>query len=153
MARICLEAQSATNQYVFFNSIKKMQAIPMSVEEAVCSSAVNSVYQTKAKVLIVLSNSGKSARLVAKYRPNCPIICVTTRLMTCRQLCVTQGVESVFYDAEKNGRDDEKEKRVQVGVTHAKQLKYVKAGDYAVVIHADHKVKGYANQTRVVLVQ
>lgn len=153
MARICLEAQSATNEYVFFNSIKKLQAIPMSVEEAVCSSAVNSVYETKSKALVVLSNSGKSARLVAKYRPNCPIVCVTTRLMTCRQLNVTQGVESVFFDTDKLGHDEEKEGRVSTGVDYAKSKGYVKAGDMVVVVHADHKVKGYANQTRILLVE
>lgn len=153
MARICVEAQSATNEYVFFNSIKKMQPIPMRIEEAVCSSAVNSAYETKASVLIVLSNSGKSARLVAKYRPNCPIVCVTTRQKTCRQLCVTIGVESVFYDAEKNGEDTGKENRVHMGVEYSKRQGYVAVDDIAVVVHADHNVKGYANQTRILHIQ
>ncbi|CAJ1035733.1 Pyruvate kinase, alpha/beta domain containing protein, putative [Leishmania lindenbergi] len=92
----------------------------MSVEEAVCSSAVNSVYETKAKALVVLSNTGRSARLVAKYRPNCPIVCVTTRLQTCRQLNITQGVESVFFDADSLGHDEGKEDRVATGVEFAK---------------------------------
>ncbi|KAG5491880.1 hypothetical protein GH5_00770 [Leishmania sp. Ghana 2012 LV757] len=153
MARICLEAQSAVNEYVFFNSIKKLQPIPMSAEEAVCSSAVNSVYETKARVLVVLSNTGRSARLVAKYRPACPIVCVTTRLQTCRQLNITQGVESVFFDTDKLGHDEGKEARVATGVAFAKSKGYVRSGDYCVVIHADHKVKGYANQTRIVLIE
>ncbi|KPA85838.1 pyruvate kinase [Leptomonas pyrrhocoris] len=152
MARICLEAQSAMNEYVFFNSIKKLQTIPMSAEEAVCSSAVNSVYETKAKVMVVLSNTGRSARLVAKYRPNCPIVCVTTRLQTCRQLNVTQSVESVFFDADKLGHDEGKEDRVSLGVAYAKSKGYVQPGDFCVAIHADHRVKGYANQTRILLV-
>lgn len=153
MARICLEAQSATNSYVFFNSIKKLQPIPMRAEEAVCSSAVNSVYETKAKALLVLSNSGNSARLICKYRPNCPVVCVTTKLRTCRQLNITQGVESTFYDAEHLGKDDDKEKRVSVGVEYAKKKGYVAAGDLCVVVHADLKTKGYANQTRIIVVE
>ncbi|RNF07720.1 pyruvate kinase [Trypanosoma conorhini] len=152
MARICLEAQSATNQAVTFNSIKKMQTIPMSPEEAVCSSAVNSVYEVRAKVLLVLSNSGRSARLASKYRPNCPIVCATTRMRTCRQLTITRSVEPVFYDAERHGDDESKEKRVQLGVEYAKKRGYVVPGDLAVVVHADHKVKGYPNQTRIVYV-
>jgi pyruvate kinase len=136
MARICLEAQSAVNEYVFFNSIKKLQPIPMSVEEAVCSSAVNSVYETKAKVMVVLSNTGRSARLVAKYRPNCPIVCVTTRLQTCRQLNITQGVESVFFDADKLGHDEGKEDRVSMGVNYAKSRGYVEPGQLVVVLTA-----------------
>lgn len=152
MARICVEAQSATNQVVMFNSIKNMQKIPMSPMEAVCISAVNSVYVVKAKVLLVLSNSGRSARLVSKYRPDCPIICVTTRMRTCRQLTITRSVESVFYDIERLGEDENKEKRVQLGVECAKKKGYVVAGDVMVVVHADHNVKGYPNQTRILYV-
>ncbi|EPY23633.1 pyruvate kinase [Strigomonas culicis] len=152
MARICVEAQSATNEYVLFDSIKKLQKIPMSPEEAVCSSAVNSAYEVEAKALIVLSNSGKSARLVAKYRPACPIVCVATRMTTCRQLNITQGVDSVFFDAEKQGDDQDKEGRVSTGINYAKMKGFVSSGNRVVVIHADHKVKGYANQTRIVTV-
>ncbi|KEG11772.1 pyruvate kinase 2 [Trypanosoma grayi] len=152
MARICVEAQSATNQFVMFNSIKCMQKIPMSPEEAVCCSAVNSVYEVRAKVLLVLSNSGRSARLTSKYRPDCPIICVTTRMRTCRQLNVTRSVESVFYDAERCGADEDKENRVQLGVESAKKKGYVVPGDIVVAVHADHKVKGYPNQTRIIYV-
>ncbi|KAF5225748.1 putative pyruvate kinase 2 [Trypanosoma cruzi] len=152
MARICLEAQSATNQAVMFNSIKKMQKIPMSPEEAVCSSAVNSVYEVRAKALLVLSNSGRSARLASKYRPDCPIICATTRMRTCRQLTITRSVDAVFYDAERYGEDENKEKRVQLGVDCARKKGYVVPGDLMVVVHADHKVKGYPNQTRIVYV-
>ncbi|RNF07498.1 pyruvate kinase [Trypanosoma rangeli] len=152
MARICVEAQSATNQAVTFNSIKKMQKLPMSPEDAVCSSAVNSVYEVRAKVLLVLSNSGRSARLASKYRPNCPIVCATTRMRTCRQLTITRSVEPVFYDAERYGDDESKEKRVQLGVEWAKKRGYVAPGDLMVVVHADHKVKGYPNQTRIIYV-
>ncbi|KAH9589292.1 Pyruvate kinase [Trypanosoma melophagium] len=152
MARICVVAQSATNQYVAFNSIKNMQKLPMSPEEAVCSSAVNSAYEVEAKALLVLSNSGRSARLASKYRPKCPIICATTRMRTCRQLSITQSIESVFYDAERFGADNDKENRVQLGVEFAKKKGYVVPGDVMVVVHADHKVKGYPNQTRIIYV-
>ncbi|CCW64789.1 unnamed protein product [Phytomonas sp. EM1] len=152
MARICLEAQSATNHYVTFNSIKELQRIPMKVEEAVCSSAVNSAYEVQAKMMLVLSNTGKSARLIAKYHPACQIICVTSRLQTCRQLTITYGIESVFFDTEKFSEDVDKEKRVETGIEFAKKMSYVKEGDYIVVVHADHLVKGYANQTRIMLI-
>ncbi|CCW68791.1 unnamed protein product [Phytomonas sp. Hart1] len=151
MARICLEAQSATNHYATFSSIKELQRIPMKVEEAVCTSAVNSAYEVQAKMLLVLSNTGKTARLIAKYRPDCPIVCVTSRLRTCRQLNITKAVQSVLFDTEKFS-DVDKEKRVDLGIEFGKKMSYVKEGDYIVVVHADHQVKGYANQTRIMLV-
>ncbi|KAG8342385.1 Pyruvate kinase 1 [Trypanosoma vivax] len=153
MARICVEAQSATHDSVMFNSIKNLQKIPMLPEEAVCSSAVSSAFEVQAKALLVLSNSGRSARLVSKYRPNCPIICATTRLQTCRQLNITRSVESVLYDAERHGPDSDKEKRVQLGMEWIKKKGYAVPGDVMVVVHADHVVKGYPNQTRIVYVK
>ncbi|SCU68101.1 pyruvate kinase 1 [Trypanosoma equiperdum] len=150
MARICVEAQSATHDTVMFNSIKNLQKIPMCPEEAVCSSAVASAFEVQAKAMLVLSNTGRSARLISKYRPNCPIICVTTRLQTCRQLNVTRSVVSVFYDAAKSGEDKDKEKRVKLGLDFAKKEKYASTGDVVVVVHADHSVKGYPNQTRLI---
>ncbi|KAG5506972.1 hypothetical protein JIQ42_07692 [Leishmania sp. Namibia] len=149
MARICLEAQSAVNEYVFFNSIKKLQPIPMSAEEAVCSSAVNSVYETKARVLVVLSNTGRSARLVAKYRPACPIVCVTTRLQTCRQLNITQGVESVFFDTDKLVHDEGKEARVATGVAFAKSKGYTRYGS-GIVLDDQPPEKASSDEKRII---
>ena len=38
-----------------------------------------------------------SARLISKYRPSCPIICVTRNEQTSRQLHLSRGVYPVHY--------------------------------------------------------
>lgn len=153
MARICCEAQSATRNNVMFNSIKHMQTIPMIPEEAVCSSAVNTSFEIQAKAIIVLSNTGRSARLLSKYRPDCPIFCASQTREICRSLTVVRSVVPVYYDIDKLGDDEDREKRVWLCIEHAKEIGLLTAGDLAVAVHADAKTKGFANQSRVIVVK
>lgn len=153
MARICCEAQSATRNTVMFNSIKHMQTIPMIPEEAICSSAVNTTFEIEAKALVVLSNTGRSARLLSKYRPDCPIFCASQTREVCRSLTLVRSVVPVFYDTEKLGEDEDREKRVWLCIQHAKEVGLLAVGDLVVAVHADAKTKGFANQSRVVVVK
>jgi pyruvate kinase len=152
MARICCEAQNAQRNTVIFNSIKHLQSIPMTPEEAVCSSAVNTAYEVQAKAIAVLSNSGRSAQLLSKYRPDCPIFCASQLTHICRQLCIVRGTIPVFYDVEALGDDPTRDKRVELCIQSAKEAGCVRAGDLMIAVHADLHTKGYANQSRVIQV-
>ena len=57
----------------------------MSRAESVASSAVKTAFDLKAKMLIVLTESGATARLVAKYRPNMPLLVITDNAQNARQ--------------------------------------------------------------------
>lgn len=153
MARICCEAQSANRNTVMFNAIKHMQTIPMIPEEAICSSAVNTTFEIEAKALVVLSNTGRSARLLSKYRPDCPIFCASQTRDVCRSLTLVRSVVPVFYDTEKLGEDEDREKRVWLCIEHAKEVGLLSSGDLVVAVHADARTKGFANQSRVIVVK
>jgi len=152
MSRICCEAQATTRDSVFFWSIKELQNVPMAAEESICSSAVNTVLEVGAKALIVLSNTGRSARLLAKYRPNCQIYCATERKEVARALCAVRSVIPCFFDNEVNGTDPDREKRVAFAIEQAKKDGVLAEGDCVVAVHADLNTKGFANQTRVLRV-
>lgn len=153
MARICLEAQNATWNQAMFENIKNMQAVPMSPEESICASAVNAVSELQAKAVIVLTNTGRSGRLVAKYRPAVPILCASQDPDVCRALAVVRGTVPVYYNTDILGDDPDKEKRVALAIKVAKRLGVVVTGDLVVTVHADHKTKGFANQTRAIFVE
>ena len=52
-----------------FNQITKYTLKPYSSSEAVCCAAVKTADDIKANLIIVITESGVTARLVAKYRP------------------------------------------------------------------------------------
>lgn len=153
MSRICLEAQNATWNMAMFENIKNIQPVPMSPEESICASAVNSVHELQAKAIIVLTNTGRSGRLVAKYRPTVPIMCVSQQPEPLRALAVVRGTVPVFYNTDLLGEDPDKEKRVSLAIKVAKRLGVVSPGDLVITVHADLQTKGFANQTRAIYVQ
>jgi pyruvate kinase len=65
---------------------------PISISESIASSAVAAVRQVNAPLIICLTEHGGTARLVAKYRPNVPIVAATTVPKTARQLSMFFGV-------------------------------------------------------------
>jgi pyruvate kinase len=60
-------------------------------EEAIAASAVVASFQLEAAAIIVLTNSGVTARAVAKYRPSCPIIAVMSKNNVNSSLVLCRG--------------------------------------------------------------
>jgi pyruvate kinase len=66
---LCIEAESCIDYENLFNQITKYTKRPFSGPEAVCSAAVKTAEDINASLIIVITESGATARLVAKYRP------------------------------------------------------------------------------------
>lgn len=89
MDKICKEAENVFSSPTYFNEIRALQARPIETPETVASSAVNAALEENAGAIVVLTISGDTARLVSKYRPKCPIICITRNAQTSRQIHVS----------------------------------------------------------------
>lgn len=59
---------------------------PIRVVESVASSAVEAAIDINAKAIIVFTETGYSARKVAKYRPQAPILVVTSSETVAHQM-------------------------------------------------------------------
>jgi pyruvate kinase len=99
MNETCCEAEANINYRELFLKIRSdVRAPQQNVAESVASSAVKTAWDLSAAMVMALSNTGNTARLVSKYRPHCPILCVTPSLQTARQLLVTRGVFPYMVD-------------------------------------------------------
>lgn len=75
LAKICVEAEKTINYRALFNDLKLYTAPPVGTAEAVASAVCSAVLDQKDICLIIaLTDSGKLARLVAKYRPEVNIL-------------------------------------------------------------------------------
>eukprot|EP01062_Namystynia_karyoxenos_P014146 TRINITY_DN15098_c0_g1_i1.p1 TRINITY_DN15098_c0_g1~~TRINITY_DN15098_c0_g1_i1.p1 ORF type:complete len:505 (+),score=203.50 TRINITY_DN15098_c0_g1_i1:87-1601(+) len=146
MARVCLEAQSATQGALMFMAIRSMQK-EVVTEESIASSSVNAAFELGVRCIIVLTNSGRTARLIAKYRPPCPIFCVTKNARTARQLAIVRHCFSFVW--EQAEEDPDREKRVEHVVAQLREESFLRPGDRCVLVHADAATIGFANQTRI----
>jgi len=96
MHKIALEAESVFSYMPYFNEIRSLTPRPTETTETVASSAVNASLEEMAGAIVVLSTSGTTPRLLAKYRPRCPIIVVTRKPMTARRCHVCCSLSLSF---------------------------------------------------------
>ncbi len=94
MARIIetTERYPAFHQESLSRSVERNSSIADGIGNAACTLA----RQVEAQVVISLTSSGRTARIVSKYRPSIPIIAVTDRAETLRHLVLVWGVRPVL---------------------------------------------------------
>ncbi|GMG99459.1 hypothetical protein Nepgr_001299 [Nepenthes gracilis] len=76
VSKICAEAEKVFNHDLYYKKVVKYVGEPMSHLESVASSAVRVAIKVRASVIICFTSSGRSARLIAKYRPTMPVLSV-----------------------------------------------------------------------------
>lgn len=150
MARTCVEAESSRNYNHLYMSIKNTivnTRSSLSIGESMASSAVKSALDIKAKLIFVLSETGRMANYVAKFRPGASILCVTPSEASARQasglLC---GVHTIVVDSLVNA--DELVEEVSTELIAAKLMH---EGDKMVVISG--RMAGMKEQLKVVTLE
>jgi pyruvate kinase len=130
MAQICFQAESDIDYRALYRKIRELViAPPISVPDTIASSSVKSSWDINATAIICLTETGNTARLVSKYRPSCPILCVTPNATVSRQIQISRGCIPYLVDSMK-GTDQVLDRAIR----YAKdELKIVKSGDYVVV--------------------
>jgi len=150
MAKICREAETARNAYKYYSSIVESLKKPFKTPETIASAAVQAAFEQRASAVIVLTNSGTTGRLLAKFRPACPIIAVVGNksIYTARQLRITAGIYSITYDDSKGKLSADQ--RVKIGLDFGRKMKWILNDQYVIAVHADAMGKGFANQIKIV---
>ena len=88
MSRTCVEAESSINFNTLYQEVRASSLATsgtLSVSESVASSAVKTAIDLNAKAIIVCSETGATARQIAKFRPGRPITVLTRSATTARQ--------------------------------------------------------------------
>uniref|UniRef100_A0A6U3ASD1 Pyruvate kinase n=1 Tax=Entomoneis paludosa TaxID=265537 RepID=A0A6U3ASD1_9STRA len=88
MARTCCEAENSRNYSALFMAVRTSilsRFGRMTATESLASSAVKTAIDVNAQLIVVLSESGKTARYVAKFQPGCPVVCLTPSEIVARQ--------------------------------------------------------------------
>jgi len=154
MAHICLEAESASYNTHLFQMLRDSTLKPLGVEEATACSAVNAAFESNVSAIIVLTTTGNSGRLVSKFRPPCPILCVTRSAMASRQLHLYRGCVSVHYTQPKSPLwQDDVDARIKYALEHAKVRGIVKVGDLVIALQGWKGGVGNTNTVRLLHVE
>ncbi|XP_063912465.1 pyruvate kinase-like [Zophobas morio] len=153
MAKICKEAESAFWQREFFHELSSKVIPPLEPAHAIAIAAVETAAKCLAAAIIVITSSGRSAFLLSKYRPHCPILAITRYAQTARQANLHRGILPLIYTVER--QEDwtkDTEFRISFGVSFGKWKGFIRAGDPVVVISGSRKGSGNTDTLRVLYV-
>ncbi len=130
MVRIAsyIESQRRPETANTIQSIIRKEIQP-SVGNAVSYSACQMAADLNAAAIITPSNSGTTARMVARFRPDCKIIAPTTNEHTYHQLGLCRGVIPTYMEMVE-GTDELIHESVEV----ARKQGLVKTGDVVIVV-------------------
>lgn len=126
MARIALRAEADINYIKRFKErvLQEMPDITNAISHATCTSA----HDLQAAAIITVTKSGRTARMISKYRPNCPILGCTTSSSVYRQLNLSWGVTPLLLGEESNS-DELIEHAVEAG----EKAGHLQAGELVVI--------------------
>lgn len=129
MARIAMSAEGDINYQKRFKE-REPDSTP-DVTNAISHATCTSAHDLGAAAILTVTKSGRTARMISKYRPSCPIICCTTDESVCRQLNLSWGVIPMLIE-EATNTDDLFEQAVelgeQAGLLHDGELVVMTAG-------------------------
>ena len=129
MARIAFRAEADINYVKRFKE-RENEHTP-DVTNAISHATVTSAHDLGAAAIITVTKSGRTARMISKYRPDCPIICCTMDDSVCRRLNLSWGVIPLKIE-EIHNTDDLFERAVrageEAGLLHNGELVVMTAG-------------------------
>lgn len=149
-AVICRHAERILWQPRIYGNIP-LSTVPLEdPTKALCISAAELAMRSSAVVIICLTNSGRTAKILSHCKPFCPIVAVTRACHTARQLRFWRGVRAMHYfEVGKGTWAAEVESRVHAALDYCKAKRLLKAGDPYVVVTGSRRGVGYCDAVRL----
>eukprot|EP00088_Acartia_fossae_P010820 TRINITY_DN1541_c0_g1_i3.p1 TRINITY_DN1541_c0_g1~~TRINITY_DN1541_c0_g1_i3.p1 ORF type:complete len:536 (-),score=228.63 TRINITY_DN1541_c0_g1_i3:587-2194(-) len=154
MAKISREAEACVWNERFFEDIMRAEGKEYDHTVTTAISSVLASYKCRASAIVVLTTSGKTAHIVSKYRPLCPILAVTRFPQVARQMQLFRGITPMLYEPERaEPWTADIDNRVQFAVDFGKKNKFINPGDNVIVITGWKQGTGSSNTMRIMKVE
>ena len=99
-----------------------------SITDAISHATVTTAHDLNAVAILTVTKGGTTARTLSKFRPNCPIIALTTDETTYHQLSLSWGIKAGVIE-EKTNTDE----LIRHALERSVELGYLKKGDLVVI--------------------
>jgi pyruvate kinase len=163
MHRICIEAESAIAYLPLHEELCALAHPVTDVSETIAMAAVSASLQSFVQGIIVLTTTGETAKLIAKYRPQVSIIAVTRYPNVARQLHLYRGCFPFLYPADPSIPSPVKvtandpqlwqhdvDRRFYWAIDEAKNIGLLKPGDFVVVVQGSKGGHGNTNTIKII---
>lgn len=145
MVSICREAESDIDYSELYPSLRKRLQLPLKTSEAIACVAVKTSWDVHAALMICLTETGQTARMISKYRPIAPVLAITAFPQTARQVQVLRGVYPYLADTMEGT-----EMNIHRAMLFAVKMGWALKGD-PVVVTSGH-IEGVSGSTNIMRV-
>ncbi|UJF33002.1 pyruvate kinase [Paenibacillus hexagrammi] len=98
------------------------------VTEVICEAVVSAAQRLQAAAILAPTESGFTARMIAKYKPSAPILAITFNEHAINQLSMVRGVIPI-----RGEQHESTDLIIRSAIQQAEKLGYVKSGDLTIV--------------------
>lgn len=138
MVRICEAIEGSLKYWKRFKH-KERECDNVDYEYNLNYSTCSTAMDLCAKAIFAYTDTGRTAKMLAGFMPQCPIYVITANKEVCKQLSMIWNTNTILVDA-KESIDD----MIDDGIRIAKEKKYIESGDIVVIaggasILAGHK--------------
>ncbi|WP_288774735.1 pyruvate kinase [uncultured Eubacterium sp.] len=119
-----------TEQDINYTSRLKKRGILINpdITNAIAHATCTTAMDLNASAIITVSNSGRTARMVSKYRPTCPIIGCSVNKDVCRKMNLSWGVTPLLVELKHNS-----DELFDHAVDKAEEMGLIKQGEIVVL--------------------
>lgn len=126
MARIARKTEKAIDYWKEFSAMRYNMDI--SVTNAISHATCTTAMDLNAASIVTVTQSGRTARMISRFRPDCPIIATTISPMVQRQLNMSWGVTPFLVKVAEST-----DEMFDMGVDKALESGVAKNGDIVVI--------------------
>lgn len=126
MVRIALKTEADIDYVKRFKEKSRLQGI--NVTSAISHATCTTAHDLGAAAIVTVTKSGRTARMISKYRPLSPILGCTTSENVWRQMSLVWGVRPILIDEKKESNEI-----FDAAIAAAEQTGMLKKGELVVI--------------------
>lgn len=150
--QICRAAETAVCDRQTLNNLMKLELPPIEASHAMAIAAVEASGKCLASVIITCTESGRSAHLLSRYRPRCPVLAVTRNYATAKRILLYKSIVPLIYETPRDSDwSQDLENRVQFAVKYAEGQGFIKYKDNIIIVTVSKPNVGFTNVLRNVI--
>jgi pyruvate kinase len=140
---LALTTEACLDEYGYLQKIPFHSA--NVVTESISGAVRTVAADLSAAAIVCLTESGFTARLISKHRPESPIVAITASERVARRLSMNWGVQPVLYTGEP---DDEA--KIRFATPCVREMGFAQPGDWVVVTAGQVQRSGGTDMIRVI---
>lgn len=146
LAALAREAEAGLREFGHLQQI--LPHASDRVTDAIAQASITMANHLKATAIIALTETGFTSRLISKYRPDCPILAISSSRRVVRRLAMNWGVTAIHYQGDGSDQD-----RLEFATRTARGSGVARGGDIIIATTGSHQRAGSTDLIRVLTLE